>query len=242
MRNITLHTLLGSLLLLTSCNKDKVKPISESINIIMPLGASRVEGGLPDYESFRYELWKDLVDGGWDFDFIGTQNDDESAYGEYAGNVFDIDHEGRGGWTTSQIADGIEQWLELVGSPDIVLFSSPGGNDALNGEPYDQAITNINTIIDLLQTNNPEVTILIEVLAPAKAEAMTPELTAFMDDLKTDIPTIATAQSTAISNVIVVDMSDGFSESFYADDVHYNTLGADFVATKYYDILSTILN
>jgi hypothetical protein len=123
MRNIILHTLLGSILLLISCNKDKVKPISDSINIIMPLGASRVEGGLPDYESFRYELWKDLVDGGWDFDFIGAQNEDKSAYADYNNESFDLDHEGCGGSTTTQIADGIEHWLELVGSPDLFYLA-----------------------------------------------------------------------------------------------------------------------
>ena len=42
--------------------------ISDSINKILPLGASRVEGARPDYESFRYELWKDLVENDWVFD------------------------------------------------------------------------------------------------------------------------------------------------------------------------------
>ena len=50
-----------------SCNKEdeqEAKPISTSINKILPLGASRVEGNRPDYESFRYELWKDLEEKG----------------------------------------------------------------------------------------------------------------------------------------------------------------------------------
>ena len=206
----------------------------------MPLGASRVEGGKPDFESFRYELWKDLVDGGWDFDFTGTMTDDGS-YDEYAGKSFDVDHEGRGGWTASQIAEGIDEWIELVGTPDIVLFSSPGGNDALNGESYSEAIDNINTIIDAIQANNPNVTIIIEQMAPARSDAMTPALTSFMDQLLVDIPTIAIAQTNSTSTVIAIDMNTGFSDSFFADDVHYNSLGAEFVATKYYEILSTVL-
>lgn len=36
-------------------------------NKIMPLGASRVQGFSPWFESYRYELWKDLIDGGWEF-------------------------------------------------------------------------------------------------------------------------------------------------------------------------------
>jgi len=42
---------------------------------IMPLGASRVAGARPLYESYRYELWKLLLDGNYDFDFIGTETD-----------------------------------------------------------------------------------------------------------------------------------------------------------------------
>ena len=67
----------------------------------MPLGASRVQGNRPEYESFRYELWKDLIDNDWTFDFIGTQTD-EATYPIYNNLSFDLDHEGRGGWTSRQ--------------------------------------------------------------------------------------------------------------------------------------------
>ncbi len=49
------------ILILNACsNGDDTspKPQSTSINKILPLGASRVEGARPEYESFRYELWK----------------------------------------------------------------------------------------------------------------------------------------------------------------------------------------
>jgi lysophospholipase L1-like esterase len=240
MRNIILYALLGLGIFFTSCNKLKPKPISNSINKIMPLGASRVEGGQPDFESFRYELWKDLVDGSWDFDFTGTMTD-EGTYADYAGEIFDADHEGRGGWTSGQIAEDIDHWIELVGVPDIVLFSSPGGNDALTGEPYGETIANINSIIDAIQASNPNVTIIIEQMAPARSDAMTTELTSFMDQILIDIPNIATAQTNSPSTVIAIDMNTGFTDSFFADDVHYNALGAKFIATKYYEVLSGIL-
>ena len=46
------------------------KPISQSENKILILGASRVEGNRPDYESFRYALWKKLKADNQIFDFI----------------------------------------------------------------------------------------------------------------------------------------------------------------------------
>ena len=117
-----------------SCEEDDTvtkKPLSNALNKIMPLGASRVEGDRPEFESFRYELWKQLVDGDWDFDYIGTMTDDAS-YPELPDMPFDPDHEGRGGFTAGDIVAGIHEWLENAGTPDIVLFSSPGGNECID--------------------------------------------------------------------------------------------------------------
>ncbi len=231
-----------ALLFLQSCDKeeDSIKPISDSINKIMPLGASRVEGNRPDYESFRYELWKDLVENDWAFDFIGTQTD-EASYPTFNEIDFDADHEGRGGWTSGEILNELEDWIAQSGTPDIVLFSSPGGNDALQNLPYDQTISNINAIIDLLQTQNPDVTIIVELLAPGHSDIMVNELNNYFTQIQEDLVNIAAEQNTASSQVITVDMFTGFSDNLLADDVHYNEAGAAFVADRYYDILVDIL-
>ena len=159
------------------------KPQSNSINKILPLGASRVEGASPYYESFRYELWKKLSENDWIFDFIGTQSD-PASYPNLGSLSFDVDHEGRGGWTSADILNGLSEWLNMTGAPDIVLFSSPGGNDILNGSNYEQTLLNINAIIDLLQLTNPNVTILIEQLAAGHSDFMTAEYTATFNQNK----------------------------------------------------------
>ncbi|MEM7105736.1 MAG: GDSL-type esterase/lipase family protein [Bacteroidota bacterium] len=232
-------------LLMFSCLEDEQITPDEnlpgnSINKIMPLGASRIEGARPEYESFRYELWKDLIDGNWDFDYIGTVND-ESNYPIYSGRSFDADHEGRGGYTSSQILNGINSWLNQSGTPDIVLFSSPGGNDALEGLSYDSAIANINNIVDILQTKNPNVIILIEQMAPAHSSAMTSTLSNYLATLHNDVADIALNKTTTTSKVIAVDMYNGFNDSMLADDVHYNQTGAEFIASRYYNALINVL-
>lgn len=232
-----------SLLLLNACDKDEASPPqlpNTSINKILPLGASRVEGARPEFESFRYELWKDLIDGAWTFDFIGTRSDNAS-YPSYNGNVFDVDHEGGSGGTSGEILNGIGGWLNEIGSPDIVLFSSPGGNDALEGLPYEEAVQNINDIIDVIQADNPDVIILIEQMAPGRSDIMTPELTEYLEQLQQEVLSIASNQSTSTSQVVAVDMFSGFTDEFLADDVHYNETGAEFIATRYYAILENIL-
>ena len=121
---------------------------------------------------------KKLKENNFVFDFIGTQSD-EAAYPSFNGENFDVDHEGRGGWTSGDILDGLNDWLEQLETPDIVLISSPGGNDGLENLPFPQAVSNINLIIDILQENNPSVTIIIEQMAPARSDIMTVELTNF---------------------------------------------------------------
>lgn len=232
-----------SLILFNFCNKEDdtaPKPQSTSINKILPLGASRVEGARPDFESYRFELWKDLVENNWTFDFIGTQSDDAS-YPLFNNQAFDIDHEGRGGWTSGEILESLNDWLNLTGSPDIVLFSSPGGNDILNGQDYDQTISNINGIIDLLQANNPNVTIVIEQPAPGRSDFMTTEYTDAFNQLGQDVLEISESQTSAESQVIAVDMFTGFNDTHLADDVHYSTEGAVFIATRYYEVLEGVL-
>tara|TARA_B100000809_G_scaffold143163_1_gene140696 strand:- start:663 stop:1394 length:732 start_codon:yes stop_codon:yes gene_type:complete len=230
------------LLVFNSCHTDDTipNPPSNSINKIMALGASRVAGDRPEYESFRYELWKDLTEHSWTFDYVGTQTD-EASYPMFNNLDFDIDHEGRAGWTSGQILSDINNWLAETGAPDIVLFSSPGGNDALQNLPYDQMLLNISGIVDALQNANPDVIIIIEQLAPARSDVMTAELTTYFNQLKQDIVTIASESSSSSSQVIALDMFTEFTDDLLADDVHYNEAGADFIASRYYTVLKNVL-
>ena len=233
------------LLLLTfnACNKDddsSTNSQSQSINKILALGASRVEGSRPEFESYRYELWKDLKENNWIFDFIGTQTD-ESSYPTFNNMNFDVDHEGRSGWTSGEILNGLGDWLNQTGSADIVLLSSPGGNDALEGLPYSQAVSNIKYIIDILQADNPSITIILEQMAPGRSDIMTSELTEFFTQMQQEVLNIAANKTTTTSSVMAVDMFTGFNDNLLADDVHYNEAGAVFIANRYYTILINVL-
>jgi lysophospholipase L1-like esterase len=233
------------LLVLSACSSnvemDIIDPnVSNARNKILPLGASRVDGARPMFESYRYELWKRLIDGGYSFDYVGS-NLDEAAYPNYAGQSFDRDHSGYGGLTSGQILSNLPAWLNASGTPDIVLLSSPGGNDALLNLPYNDAVSNINSIIDLLQERNPNVTIIIEQLAPGMTSIMTPTLTNYMQQMQQEVVNMAAAQSTTTSRVITVDMFTGFNDSLLADDVHYNEAGAQFIAQRYYAVLESVL-
>lgn len=232
--------MLSSILSCSSDDNANTNPqLNSSINKIMPLGASRVEGARPEYESYRYELWKLLIEANYEFDFVGTETDNAS-YPDVNGVSFDRDHEGRGGITSGGILEDIDIWLSDLGTvPDIVLFSSPGGNDGIDN--LEQSIVNINAIIDRLQAINSNMTIIIELPAPPLTNEQTEEFLTYYNQALQAIPEIAQQQTTATSNVIVIDMMTGFEDSFLADDVHYNEAGAIFVANRYFEVLTDLL-
>jgi hypothetical protein len=239
--------LLFILLSISSCTKDdESENASKCVTIekgtkIMPLGASRVQGFPGIFESYRYELWKDLVDGAFEFDFVGT-NKDLWEYESHKNYCFDNEHEGSSGWTAAKINENIDTWLKSVGDVDIVLFSSPGGNDALGGADFNGIVANINAIIDKIQAHNPNITIIVEQLAPGKSSFMTDAYKLLFAQMKTVIAQIASSQTTSTSKVIVVDMATGFTDDMLADDIHYNKAGAEFIAERYYNKLVPLLN
>ncbi|MCF7945947.1 MAG: hypothetical protein K9L24_03750 [Spirochaetia bacterium] len=209
---------------------------------IMPLGASRVEGSRPEYESFRYPFWERLVESGREVDFVGTRYDN-APYLDVNNVSFDRDHQGLSGWTSGQILEELPRWLEEVGAPDIVLFSSPGGNDALEGLPFDDAFANVNAIIDKLQEANPNVSIVIDTMAPTHSDMMEndSDLSEFLRRMQNAVPAIASDQTTEFSRVRVVDLATGFRDEYLVDDqVHYNQAGANFVADRYYSVLEDV--
>ena len=239
------------LFLFYSCDSDTPPPNSEeqqtdpeeseesTVFTIMALGASRVEGNRPNHESFRFELWKDLVEKGLAFDFIGTRTD-QASYPAFNAYNFDIDHQGTSGWTSGQILNNVDAFINQASIPDIVLFSSPGGNDGLQQLPYDQAIQNINQIIDKLQAANPNITIILEQMAPPAFTS--PEIAFFLSSIHRDVTIIAREKTTTNSKVITVDMFTDFeSNRMLADEIHYNQIGAEFIATQYYNVLIDLL-
>ena len=185
------------------------------------------------FESYRYELWKNLVDSGYNFDFVGRQKD-YGTYAEYLGEEFDNDHEGQGGFESEDVLDNIDDVLLAISNPDIVILSV-GGNDLLDGgNPPSEPISNIIQLVSKLQTHNSNITVFLEQIAPANNATMTTALTTNINDFNSQIVLIADSLTTISSKIIALDMNSDFYESYLADDVHYNADGAKFVADIYF--------
>src|SRR6185503_14232817 len=72
---------------------------------ILPLGDS-VTSSFAPHSSYRYWLWHELVDAGYNVDFVGSQQG--VADGTPDKTDYDQDHEGHPGWTTQDGVDNID--------------------------------------------------------------------------------------------------------------------------------------
>ncbi len=227
-----------SISLLSCSNDDNIVPepiptqiIGEGIKIL-PLGDSRVQGSKPAFESYRYELWKNLVANNWTFDFSGPLIDGISNP-RFMDKDFDTNHAGVGGFKTEHVLTNIHQVIEDAGVPDVVLLGI-GTNDLLKGVSVKNAVINVHRIINILQKYNKNVTIFIEQIAPGRSDFMTPQNTLAFNLFNRQIQKAAELQTTDTSRVVAVNMAKEWSDQFMADIVHYNETGAKVVADRYY--------
>ncbi len=224
-----------------SCDEEIISPIEtdgQSLSIL-PLGDSRVEGARPAYESYRYELWKLLVEKGWEFDLVGTRKD-PADYPRFQSKTFDTDHMGTGGATTEDILQQIQEQITDQNAPEVVLLGI-GGNDLTGGRSASETLVTIGQIIDFLQEKNPSITILLEQIAPGTTAFMETQLQGTFDSFNQGIPDIASRQTEGNSQVLAVNMASDWEDQYMADEVHYNEAGARVVAERYMGVLEGVL-
>lgn len=216
-------------------------PVSTSINKILTLGDSRVEGHTPFHESYRYELWKNLLGTGIEFDLIGPFKD-AGNYPQVNNLTFDADHAGIGGDTTIGIIERYQQSLS-TGIPDIVLLGI-GGNDIVGGRSITEVISSLSQILDLIYASNPEAIVFVELIAGANptsdgAQQLNSLVTVFESELR-QLTTMKTRDN---FRVIPVDMNTNFTNNpnYYADNVHYSALGAKEIAQRYFTAIKPYL-
>lgn len=219
---------------------------------ILPIGNSITQGD-KDHFSYRYSLWKKLIDANVSFDFVGslsTNKDGNPSFPSYKGKTFDTDHEGHYGWTIDELLNGnktepnagkLSQWLQGY-TPDIVLLHA-GSNDALKGQSLESTVEELKELVRQIRQKNPGVTILMAKLIPADPEKVGPSQAENIQKLNDRIATLAPQLNSNLSNVVLVDQFTGFNpkpdEDTY-DGLHPNTRGEEKMATKWFEALSPL--
>lgn len=241
---MTTWSLLFSFLLYTFFSVCFAGEPSEKPLRILCLGDSITQSVNITY-SYRYHLWKKMVDLDMHVDFIGSM---KSCYPEidtlsgdvYRGRRFDREHEGHWGWQADQIlgmekeipegtgSGNLIEWLKGY-TPDIVLLHI-GHNDAGLGEPPEETAEELKKIILLLQKDNPNVSILLAKVIPTD----NPEWNNRLSSLNTAIQQVADDTKTAHLKIFIIDFSEDFNaETDTFDGIHTNKKGAEKMARKW---------
>ena len=206
---------------------------------IMPFGTWT--SGLNGYVSYRYDLWFDLIDAGFDVDFVGKKIDpgggvNMDLYPDYL-TGFDRDHQGLEGTLSSDMV-ALSRSMSATYNPDIVLLWM-GPYDLLTQGAGGVANANfaIRDAIEGIRQFTPEVTILLALCSHA-----TPLEAAHVDALNDAITTIASEMDTPESPIIVVDQVTGFDPTgMMYDGHHHNRVGEAWVAQNWFEVLADIL-
>ena len=217
---------------------------AETIHIL-PLGDSITQGGKTDREeyTYRYPLFKMLMEAGVDFDFIGSldaglQPGAAWPEKEIEGRRFDPDHEGHYGWKTARVLEMLPTWSQAWDAPPDIALVHLGTNDQ-KAEDYDAAIVEpLKGIVAFLRARNPRVVVLIGHLNFNGGAAL---------EIRPRVEAMAQALSTEASPVITVPHYRGWQEepgqpdSDTFDWVHPNPQGQQKMAENWFEAMRPYL-
>jgi RHS repeat-associated protein len=207
---------------------------------IMPIGNSITQGnfnypGMVDHKSYRYELWKKLIDEGVNFDYIGSQTTNYNGnpvFPDYKGKTFDTDNEGHFGYRADELAAGLPAWLSGR-IPDIALVHA-GVNDMVQDQSIPSTINDIKAIIAILRTANPSVKICLAQIVPSGNAARNVNVASLNAAIKQDIYS-NTVINTKASPIILVDQFTDFDlANIEPDEIHVKEAGELFMAGQWY--------
>lgn len=225
---------------------------------IVAIGDSITQSNL-EHASYRYPLWKKLIDGGYDFDLVGTQhvNSNQTAgtgsvtgpqvgQDDYKGKSFDPDHEGYWGETAGQVLTRLQTSLLTLTNdgkaPDVALIHL-GTNDMLatgdSATKVQGAISSIEDIIDLLRVQNPNVAVIVAKVIPYASDSSGQIV--LLNDV---IDKLDETKGTADSPVVIVDQYTGFNATVGVDSfdgIHPNASGEEKIASKFFGELQKII-
>jgi len=198
---------------------------------ILPLGDSITHGGSAR-PSYRRSLWLTLTQNGYNVDFIGSQNDFHSVSPPDSQLDFDLDHEGHWGWETNQIADALPNWLNTY-TPDIVLIHL-GTNDFDRGKPIPDTLQDLESVLTLLRSDNPDVIILLAEIIPMRFKNT--------DTFNQALRNWAIGLSTDQSKLVIVNQHEGYYPLFFNyDKYHPNSWGEKIIAKNWFNAIRDVL-
>jgi lysophospholipase L1-like esterase len=210
---------------------------------IMPFGDSITAFGTSPESSYRYWLFVDLTNAGFqNFNFIGNQNG-VAGGGAPANDWPDQNYEGGAADDGITSADGlgIAQSDAAGRSPDVVLLEL-GANDVFAGIPAVQTETNLEEIVQAFVSVNPGVVILIATPPKFQPDPGLPKQQQNQERsalAKADgvIGKVVSSQKKAGVRIMQVSLGGYNPRTDTSDGTHPNVKGEQYIAKQFFNAL-----
>jgi hypothetical protein len=239
MKYINPFLVIFSFIFSLALHADQVVP-SHPIKIL-PLGDS-ITCASKYKLSYRYPLWKHLIDAGKQVEFVGSQfhkgNGGRVGWETYKDLPFTPANEGHSGWRADQILNGLESgkekglasWLSSY-RPDIALIHL-GTNDMYQNQTPESTRDEIEQIVLKLREKNPNIKVVLASVIPMKTDVSIIRLNQLIAQL-------AQKMNRPNSVVVGVDMYTGFNleTDMQKDKIHPNANGEEKMAKRWFDVL-----
>jgi lysophospholipase L1-like esterase len=199
----------------------------------MLLGDSITQSNATHY-SYRYYLWKKLLDSGINFDFVGgmtNNNGGNPHWPDYLGQKFDPDHQAHWGLRADQVFDRLKHQNHR---PSMALIHL-GTNDEIQSQSTASTKNDLKNIVANLRNKNPKVIIFLAKIIPYRS-ILNPALNNSLASLVAEL-------NTPNSPVILVDQNSGFNvntDTF--DRIHPSDSGERKMADRWYGAIMRKIN
>jgi Ca2+-binding RTX toxin-like protein len=210
---------------------------------LMPLGDSITAGQHsvnPVPGAYRIELWDDFLGDNFNVNFVGSQLNGPSSLG-------DKDHEGRPGWTITQIKDLVNTGILNTYQPDVVMLMI-GTNDSSKSS-VSTMTSNLSTLIDRITTLAPNTHLVVSSIAPIDGTIKGTKRAQRAKDFNTQLPGLISSKASEGKKVTYANAGGSLSVSdLTTDGLHPSASGYDKLGDAWYkalvekDTLSSIEN
>lgn len=188
---------------------------------ILCVGDSITEGS-SHFSVYRYPLYQKLKNSGFKFSFVGSKQSKQDG--------IILKHNGYGGQNTHFLSSKIVE-IYKANPADFVLLHS-GHNSFAKNKPVAGIIASTKKIVESIHKINPRAIIIIAKVIPA---GKLPKYS-YIPALNEELDKLVDSQI-----VFTADMADGFDwkEDTIGDKVHPNKKGAEKMAQKWFEVLSS---
>lgn len=199
---------------------------------VMPLGDSITDGyQIPG--GYRTKLWSNIETAGKHIDFVGSASNGPVS-------LPDKNHEGHPGWTSVELINGIDAWMDTH-RPKIVLLHICT-NDIYFGANATTCISRLSTLVDKICAKLPlNGKVYVAKIIPWGTAY--PGLDNVVQDFNSRIPGMAAEKAAQGKPVYVVNMygdetnPDGLFQADLADGVHPTQTGYNKMADIWWNAL-----